>query len=157
MNDNGVDLIVYLLLTLGASAIGWFKAAKEKKAKNASPDLNFPEEEHDDADDEIIVISQEPQAMPPEPVFTPVSTPDELVERGKREINMDHFGKTDKERYAMLEHLQQARRGRGKKETTPVKEEDEYNEQPSDTTPEYFDFDIRQAIISSEILNRKYN
>ena len=104
-----------------------------------------------------IVISQEPQAMPPEPVFTPVSTPDELVERGKREINMDHFGKTDKERYAMLEQLQQARRGRGKKETTPVKEEDEYNEQPSDTTPEYFDFDIRQAIISSEILNRKYN
>lgn len=37
MNDNGVDLIIYLLLTLGASAIGWFKAAKEKKAKNASP------------------------------------------------------------------------------------------------------------------------
>ena len=65
MNDNGVDLIIYLLLTLGASAIGWFKAAKEKKAKNASPDLNFPEEEHDDVDDEIIVISQEPQAMPP--------------------------------------------------------------------------------------------
>ena len=156
MNDNGVDLIIYLLLTLGASAIGWFKAAKEKKAKNASPDLNFPEEEHDDVDDEIIVISQEPQAMPPEPVFAPVSAPDELMERGKREINMDNFGKTDEERYAMLEQLQ-ARRGRGKKETTLVKEEEEYNEQLNETTPEYFDFDIRQAIISSEILNRKYN
>lgn len=108
-------------------------------------------------DDEIIVISQEPQAMPPEPVFAPVSAPDELMERGKREINMDNFGKTDEERYAMLEQLQQARRGRGKKETTLVKEEEEYNEQLNETTPEYFDFDIRQAIISSEILNRKYN
>ena len=70
---------------------------------------------------------------------------------------MNNFGKTDEERYAMLEQLQQARRGRGKKETTLVKEEEEYNEQLNETTPEYFDFDIRQAIISSEILNRKYN
>ena len=156
MNDNGVDLIIYLLLTLGASAIGWFKAAKEKKAKNASPDLNFPEEEHDDVDDEIIVISQEPQAMPPEPVFAPVSAPDELMERGKREINMDNFGKTDEERYAMLEQLQQARRGRTKKEVVLFKDDEESNEQPNNSITEHFDFDIRQAIISSEILNRKY-
>ena len=156
MSDKGVDLIVYLLLTLGASAIGWFKAAKEKKAKNARPDFNLPEEERDNLDDEIIVISQEPEATPPEPVFTSASTNDELVERGKREINMNNFGKTDEERYAMLEKLQQARRGRSKKEAILFKEEEESNEQPSNTTTEYFDFDIRQAVISNEILNRKY-
>lgn len=61
MSDKGVDLIVYLLLTLGASAIGWFKASKEKKAKNTPPEFHLPEEEHDDLDDEIVVISQEPE------------------------------------------------------------------------------------------------
>ena len=88
MSDKGVDLIVYLLLTLGASAIGWFKASKEKKAKNTPPEFHLPEEEHDDLDDEIVVISQEPEIPSPEPVFAPISNSDELVERAGREINM---------------------------------------------------------------------
>ena len=75
MSDKGVDLIVYLLLTLGASAIGWFKASKEKKAKNTPPEFHLPEEEHDDLDDEIVVISQEPEIPSPEPVFAPISIP----------------------------------------------------------------------------------
>ncbi|MFR7875535.1 MAG: hypothetical protein ACLU4J_03535 [Butyricimonas paravirosa] len=87
MSDKGVDLIVYLLLTLGASAIGWFKASKEKKAKNTPPEFHLPEEEHDDLDDEIVVISQEPEIPSPEPVFAPISNSDELVERAGREIN----------------------------------------------------------------------
>ena len=58
MSDKGVDLIVYLLLTLGASAIGWFKASKEKKAKNTPPEFHLPEEEHDDLDDEILTTVQ---------------------------------------------------------------------------------------------------
>ena len=33
---------------------------------------------------------------------------------------------------------------------------EEANEQPNNSITEHFDFDIRQAIISSEILNRKY-
>ncbi len=69
---------------------------------------------------------------------------------------MNNFGKTDEERYAMLEQLQQARRGRNKKEAILFKEEEESNEQPNNSITEHFDFDIRQAIISSEILNRKY-
>lgn len=156
MSDKGVDLIVYLLLTLGASAIGWFKASKEKKVKNTPPEFHLPEEEHDDLDDEIVVISQEPEIPSPEPVFAPISNNDELVERARREINMNSFGKTDDERYAMLEQLQQARRGRNKKEAILFKEEEKSNEQPNNSTIEDFDFDIRQAIISSEILNRKY-
>ena len=156
MSDKGVDLIVYLLLTLGASAIGWFKASKEKKAKNTPPEFHLPEEEHDDLDDEIVVISQEPEIPSPEPVFAPISNSDELVERAGREINVNNFGKTDEERYAMLEQLQQARRGRNKKEAILFKEEEESNEQPNNSITEHFDFDIRQAIISSEILNRKY-
>ena len=115
MSDKGVDLIVYLLLTLGASAIGWFKASKEKKAKNTPPEFHLPEEEHDDLDDEIVVISQEPEIPSPEPVFAPISNSGELVERAGREINVNNFGKTDEERYAMLEQLQQARRGRTRK------------------------------------------
>ena len=88
MSDKGVDLIVYLLLTLGASAIGWFKASKEKKAKNTPPEFHLPEEEHDDLDDEIVVISQEPEIPSPEPVFAPISNSGELVERAGREINV---------------------------------------------------------------------
>ena len=107
-------------------------------------------------DDEIVVISQEPEIPSPEPVFAPISNSDELVERAGREINVNNFGKTDEERYAMLEQLQQARRGRNKKEAILFKEEEESNEQPNNSITEHFDFDIRQAIISSEILNRKY-
>ena len=131
MSDKGVDLIVYLLLTLGASAIGWFKASKEKKAKNTPPEFHLP-------------------------VFAPISNSGELVERAGREINVNNFGKTDEERYAMLEQLQQARRGRTKKEVVLFKDDEESNEQPNNSITEHFDFDIRQAIISSEILNRKY-
>lgn len=156
MSDKGVDLIVYLLLTLGASAIGWFKASKEKKAKNTPPEFHLPEEEHDDLDDEIVVISQEPEIPSPEPVFAPISNSDELVERAGRERNVNNFGKTDEERYAMLEQLQQTRRGRTKKEVVLFKDDEEANEQPNNSITEHFDFDIRQAIISSEILNRKY-
>ena len=142
MSDKGVDLIVYLLLTLGASAIGWFKASKEKKAKNTPPEFHLPEEEHDDLDDEIVVISQEPEIPSPEPVFAPISNSDELVERAGREINVNNFGKTDEERT--------------KKEVVLFKDDEESNEQPNNSITEHFDFDIRQAIISSEILNRKY-
>lgn len=56
----------------------------------------------------------------------------------------------------MLEQLQQARRGRTKKEVVLFKDDEESNEQPNNSITEHFDFDIRQAIISSEILNRKY-
>ena len=97
MSDKGVDLIVYLLLTLGASAIGWFKASKEKKAKNTPPEFHLPEEEHDDLDDEIIVISQEPEIPSPEPVFAPISNSDELVERAGRERNVNNFGNKPEE------------------------------------------------------------
>ena len=76
---------------------------------------------------------------------------DELVERAGREINGNNFGKTDEERYAMLEQLQQARRGRTKKEVVLFKDDEESNEQPNNSITEHFDFDIRQAIISSEI------
>ena len=69
---------------------------------------------------------------------------------------MNNFGKTDEERYAMLEQLQQARRGRTKKEVVLFKDDEESYEQPNNSITEHFDFDIRQAIISSEILNRKY-
>lgn len=156
MSDKGVDLIVYLLLTLGASAIGWFKASKEKKTKNTPPEFHLPEEEHDSLDDELIVISQEPEISSPEPVFAPISNDDELVERARGEINANNFGKTEEERYVMLEQLQQARRGRTKKEGILFKDNEESNRQPNDSNTESFDFDIRQAIISSEILNRKY-
>ena len=114
------------------------------------------EEEYDDLDDEIVVISQEPEIPSPEPVFAPISNSDELVERAGREINVNNFGKTDEERYAMLEQLQQTRRGRTKKEVVLFKDDEEANEQPNNSITEHFDFDIRQAIISSEILNRKY-
>ena len=157
MSDKGVDLIVYLLLALGASAIGWFKASKEKKAKNTPPEFHLPEEESDELEEETIVISQEPATVFPEPVFVPVSSNDELVEKARREINVNDFGKTDEERYAMLEQLQQARRGRTKKEAVLLKDDEESTKQSNNpTTEEPFDFDIRQAIISSEILNRKY-
>ena len=56
----------------------------------------------------------------------------------------------------MLAQLQQARRGRNTKEAILFKEEEESNEQPNNSITEHFDFDIRLAIISSEILNRKY-
>lgn len=102
------------------------------------------------------MISQEPEISSPEPVFAPISNSDELVERAGREINVNNFGKTDEERYAMLEQLQQARRGRTKKEVVLFKDDEESNEQLNNSTTESFDFDIRQAIISSEILNRKY-
>ena len=107
-------------------------------------------------DDEIVVISQEPEIPSPEPVFAPISNSDELVERAGREINVNNFGKTDEERYAMLEQLQQARRGRTKKEVVLFKDDEESNEQPNNSITEHFDFDIRLSIISSEILNRKY-
>ena len=80
-------------------------------------------------DDEIVVISQEPEISSPEPVFAPISNSDELVERAGREINVNNFGKTDEERYAMLEQLQQARRGRTKKEVVLFKDDEESSNQ----------------------------
>ena len=84
---------------------------------------------------------------------------DALSEKMKKEkeVSIEGFGKTDEERYAMLEKLQQARRGREKKTTVIFKDDEETsNEQPKENGFSDFEFDIRKAIISSEILNRKY-
>lgn len=157
MDDKWGDLIVYLLLTVGASAIGWFKSTKEKKAKTTRPEFHFPEEEPDESDEETVVISREPETVFPEPVPAVVlDNSNELQERAKKEMNVESFGKTDEERYAILEQLQQARRGREKKTVELFKEEEKDNVQLNDSDSPDFEFDIRQAIISSEILNRKY-
>ena len=59
MSDNGLDLIIYLALTIGASAIGFFKSSKEKKAKATPPIFHYPEEENEDLEDDVI-ITREP-------------------------------------------------------------------------------------------------
>lgn len=158
MSDNGLDLIIYLALTIGASAIGFFKSSKEKKAKGFPPVFYTPEEEDEEPEGNVIITQQ------PEMVFTgettsPVHpTDDTFAEKMKeeKEVSIEGFGRTDEERYAMLEKLQQLRRGREKKTTILFKEEDSSNEQPKDNVLAGFEFDIRKAIISSEILNRKY-
>lgn len=77
----------------------------------------------------------------------------------EKEESITGFGRTDEERYAMLEKMQQeSRKSRVKKTSILFKEEEEEpsNEQQNNTTDNHFEFDIRQAIIASEILNRKY-
>lgn len=157
MSDNGLDLIVYLVLTLGASALGLIKSSKEKKAKSTRTGIPHPEEDIDEPDDEpVIVITQQP-----EEIFQPVWHTEELSEKmeKEKEESITGFGRTDEERYAMLERMQQeARKVRGKRIQTLFKEDDEEpsNEQQNEISNKHFEFDIRQAIISSEILNRKY-
>ena len=154
MSDNGLDLIIYLALTIGASAIGFFKSSKEKKAKAMPPVFHYPEEEDEDSEDDVI-ITQEPEITFPS--VQPID--DALAEKMKKEkeVSIEGFGKTDEERYAMLEKLQQSRRGREEKTTIIFKEDDETsNEQPKGNGFSDFEFDVRKAIISSEILNRKY-
>lgn len=162
MSDNGLDLIVYLVLTLGASALGLIKSSKEKKAKSTRTGIPHPEEDIDGPDDEpVIVITQQPEAMKPEEIFQPVWHTEELSEKmeKEKEESITGFGRTDEERYAMLEKMQQeARKVRGKRIQSLFKEDDEEpsNEQQNEISNKHFEFDIRQAIISSEILNRKY-
>ena len=154
MSDNGLDLIIYLALTIGASAIGFFKSSKEKKAKATPPIFHYPEEENEDLEDDVI-ITREPEMTFPS--VLPID--DALSEKMKKEkeVSIEGFGKTDEERYAMLEKLQQARRGREKKTTVIFKDDEETsNEQPKENGFSDLEFDIRKAIISSEILNRKY-
>ena len=82
----------------------------------------------------------------------------EKLEKEKEE-SITGFGRTDEERYAMLERMQQeARKVRGKRITALFKEEEEEpsNEQQMEIPNKHFELDIRQAIIASEILNRKY-
>jgi len=158
MSDNGLDLIIYLALTIGASAIGFFKSSKEKKAKNLPPVFHTSEEEDENSEGNVI-IAQQPETFFPEEILSPVlPTDDAFAEKMKKEkeVSIEGFGRTDEERYAMLEKFQETRRGREKKTTILFKEENLSNEQPSDNGLADFEFDIRKAIISSEILNRKY-
>ena len=77
----------------------------------------------------------------------------------EKEESITGFGRTDEERYAMLERMQQdARKVRGKRITALFKEEEEEpsNEQQMEIPNKHFELDIRQAIIANEILNRKY-
>lgn len=154
MSDNGLDLIIYLALTIGASAIGFFKSSKEKKTKATPPVFHYPEEEDENEENDVIITQE------PEMTFPPVLPIDDALSekmKKEKEISIEGFGKTDEERYAMLEKLQQSRRGREKKTTIIFKDDEETsNEQPKENSFNDFEFDIRKAIISSEILNRKY-
>lgn len=161
MSDNGLDLIVYIALTLGASALGLIKSAKEKKAKGAHPEVHQPEEYLDEPEDDTVIITQQPEIFKPEEIFQPVWHNEELSEKmeKEKEESITGFGRTDEERYAMLEKMQQeSRKSRAKKTSILFKEEEEgsSNEQQNKTPDTHFEFDIRQAIIASEILNRKY-
>ena len=161
MSDSALDLIVYLALTLGAGAVGLIKSSREKKAKNARPVVQQPEEFFDESDDDTIVITQQPEIFKPQEIFQPVWQDEELSEKleKEKEESITGFGRTDEERYAMLERMQQeARKVRGKRITALFKEEEQEpsNEQQMEIPNKHFELDIRQAIIASEILNRKY-
>ncbi|WP_065220279.1 MULTISPECIES: hypothetical protein [Butyricimonas] len=161
MSDNGLDLIIYIALTLGASALGLIKSAKEKKAKGTHPEVHQPEEFFDESEDDTVIITQQPEIFKPEEIFQPVWHNEELSEKmeKEKEESITGFGRTDEERYAMLEKMQQeSRKSRVKRASILLEEAEQElsNKQQNNTTDNHFEFDIRQAIIASEILNRKY-
>ncbi len=153
MNDNGFDLIVYLLLTVGASILGWVKSSKDKKTKTTHPEGPLIESEQMSEEDDAEDDSEEPNVIFPEPVF---AAPSERVEEPvANEVDENGYDQIDRDRYAMLELLK--RRDREKKVSLADQKGEEKNKSVEEPTIHAdYEFDIRQAIISSEILNRKY-
>lgn len=158
MSDNGLDLLVYIALTIGAGALSLLKSSREKKAKAARPEIFIPENEDES---EPVVIKEQPSFEHPKDVFARVENPDDELAQKIKQVKLEgiaNFGRTDEERYAMLERLQQESRSGRKKRfiTSLTAEQEEIAESFPEKHSSSFEFDTRNAIISAEILNRKY-
>lgn len=161
MSDNGLDLIVYLVLTLGAGAVGMIKSAREKKAKGTRPMPNVFEQLLGEEEEEPIVITQQPEIVNQEDIFQPFTPVDnELSQKMEKvkEQSINGFGNSDEERYAILEKRKLDRRVARYRSSGPLLKEEEETpaESQGNGSQKPYEFDIRQAVIASEILNRKY-
>ena len=177
MSDNTLDILIYIALTIGASAIGAIKSSKEKrrKAEAASrrpeprPEVFTPvaeEEERGDFFDEIFgkrseFSDREGEQYVPQPVIVEETYEEEIVPEAVRRKEAEaiaHFGKTDEERIQILMSDRKARKEMRDQRFADLFKLHENNMMDTDErqASDSDRFDIREAVIASEILNRKY-
>lgn len=172
MSDNALDILVYIALTIGASVLGALRSSKDKKRKmqtsskqeTTRPEIFVPaEEEEEDFFDQIFgkqaeISPQKTERVEPEVGMEKQIIPD-FIKRKEAEA-IAHFGKSDEERMKILRSDQQARKDMRDKRFAALFQLHENDMQENDTneksTSGTIHFDLPEAIIASEILNRKY-
>ncbi|MCR9012376.1 hypothetical protein [Gabonibacter chumensis] len=173
MSDNALDIIVYIALTIGASVLGALKSSKDKNKKRqpsarhetARPEIFVPAEDETEGDffDQIFgkrveVPQQEVEIEKPEVGTEKQIIPDFLKRKEAEAIA--HFGKSEEERMEILKSDQRARKDMRDKRFAALFQLHENDMQESDTNESIsgntIRFDLPEAVIASEILNRKY-